>query len=406
MVYFYSKSFKNTQEITMRKIYQIFIFISLCSISFLLNPSIYAAEGLKIGDAEVIPWGEIKLQYDDNVFLDSNNEKDDFIVTLTPGVSLEWPFSDNLLKLDYHVDFVEFMDYSSQNAKNHYLSGEAEVNWRDISFSIYDEFEHVFERPSTEDTSRVKRDDNRAGIKARIERERLGIQLGYEHFIRNYKSDPTYEAYDRGENLYSLMLTHQTFPKTDLLFEYDFAQIRYDESTHSDSDYHQFLVGAVGDLTPKTTATIKTGYQTRDYKRESDSDFDNGVLYADITHKFSPKDVLKTSLLLSAEESTYGSNNYYKVENISATFDHLFNSRLLGFVAGAYQINSYPIETTEGAETKKRKDKYSSIGAGFKYYMRKWLTLTLRADHIFRNSNFDVFEYDQNLITLTARAEF
>jgi hypothetical protein len=390
----------------MKKRYQIFIFLSFLSSSFLFNPTIYAAEGLKLGEAEIIPWGEIKLQYDDNVFLDSSNKKDDFIVTLTPGVSLEWPFSDNLLKLDYHVDFVEFFDYSSQNARNHYFAGEADINWRDISFTVYDEFEHVFERPSTEDTSRVKRDDNRTGIKAKIERERLGIQLGYEHFIRNYKSDPTYEVYDRTEDLYSLMLTHETFPKTDLLFEYDFAQIRYDESTRSDSDYHQFLVGAIGELTPKSIATIKAGYQFRDYERDDDPDFDTGVLYADITHKFSDKNSLKLSFLRSANESTYSINNFYKIENVSATFNHLFSNRLLGFITGAYQINSYPRETTEGTETKKRKDKYYSLGTGLRYFIREWLTLTFRVDHIIRDSNFDVFEYNQNLVTLTARAEF
>lgn len=391
----------------MKKVYQIFIFVSLLSFTLLLNPSLYAAEGLKLGDTEVIPWGEIKVQYDDNVFLDSNNEKDDFIVTLTPGISLERPFSDNLLKLDYHADISEFMDYSSQDSINHYLSGEMEVNWRDVSFIAYDKFTRAYERPSAEDTSRVKRDDNRAGIKAIIEGERLGIELGYENFMRDYRSEAVYDAYDRKEHIYSFVLTHQTFSKTRLLFEYDFAQVRYDnDSVRSDSDYHQYLIGAVGDLTRKTTATIKTGYMARDYEKADEPDFDNGVLYADITHKFSDKNALKLSCLRSAEESTYGTNNFYKVESVSATFDHYFSIRLLGFIAGQYRINSYPRETTEGTETGKRKDKYYSLGAGLRYYLKEWLTLTLRADHIIRDSNFDVYEYNQNLVTFTARAEF
>ena len=72
----------------MKKIYQIFIFTSFLIASFLLNPPLHAAEGLKLGDSdvEVIPWGEIKVQYDDNVFLDSDDEKDGIIITLTPRV--------------------------------------------------------------------------------------------------------------------------------------------------------------------------------------------------------------------------------------------------------------------------------------------------------------------------------
>lgn len=381
--------------------------VLLFVVTFLIfNPFSYAAEGLKIGDAEVIPWGEVRLQYDDNIFLSADDEKDDFIVTLVPGVSLEWPFSDNLLKLDYHAEINEYADYSSQDATNHYLSGDLEVNWQDVTFNIYDDFRHVFERPSTEDTSRVKREDNTIGIKAKFEKERLGVQLGYEHFMRDYKDEVAYDAYDRTENIYSLMLTHQTFPKTKLLAEYDFAQIEYDNSTLSDSDYHQFLVGAIGEITPKTTATVKTGYQTRGYDSETQPDFDTGVLYADLTHRFSDYDAINLSFTRTAHESTYGVNNYYRVENVTAVYDHYFTTRLLGFINGICQINSYPRETTEGTETKKREDKYASLGAGFRYYMREWLTLTLQLEHINRDSNFDTFDYDENLVTFTTRAEF
>ncbi|MBU1006211.1 MAG: outer membrane beta-barrel protein [Candidatus Omnitrophica bacterium] len=389
--------------------YQIFILAGFLAASLFFNTTLYAGEGFKIGntEAKVIPWGKITLQYDDNVFLEENDEKDDFIIVLTPGITLEWPFSDSRLKLDYHADYTQYIDYSSQDATNHYVSGEMDVKWRDVDFLIYDKFTHAYYRPSTEDTDRIKVDDNRAGIKAVFQADRLGVHLGYENFTRDYKSEDIYDAYDRTEHIYSFMLTHKTSPKTDLLFEYDFAQVRYDNDTaRSDSDYHQFLVGAIGEVTQKTTATLKTGYMFRDYENDVEPDFDSGVLYADIVHKFSDKNALKMSFERTAYESLYGVNNFYKVENVSATFDHYFTRKLMGFLTARHQINSYPRETTEGAETKKRKDKYISMGAGFEYYLNKWMTFTLRADHITRGSNFDVFEYDQNRVTFTAKAEF
>jgi len=384
------------------------IVVSLCFLTSILviNPTLYAAEGLKMGDAEIIPWGEIRLQYDDNIYLDSDDEKDDFIVTLVPGVSVEWPFSDNLLKLDYHAEISQYINESSQDSTSHYLSGDMEVNWRDITFNVYNDYKRLYERPSTEDTERTKRTDNATGIKAAFQKERLGIQLGYEHFIREYRDNPAYDIYDRDEDIYSFIVTHQTFSKTKLLFEYDFGQIRYDEDTRSDSDYHQFLIGAIGELTPKTTATIKAGYQTRDYDSEAQTDFDTAVLYADLTHTFSDKDALKLSFTRTAHESTYDVNNYYTVENVTAIYDHYFTPKLLGFINGIYQINSYPRETTVGTETQKRKDRYASLGAGFRYYMRKWLTFTLQLEHVDRDSNFDGFDYEQNLATLTAKAVF
>lgn len=391
----------------MKKVYQIFILALLLSIPLLSGSISYAGQGMKIGELEIKPWGEVKLQYDDNVFLDRYDEKDDLIYTLTPGIGLKLPFQDNFLKFDYHADIIKFSDYSSQDATNHYASGELDLNWSDININLHDSFARVFDRPSTEDTSRVKRDDNTAGVTVKLQKERLGIQIGYDNFTRDYRSDASYDNFDRKENRYSLMLTHQTFPKTKLLFEYDFNQIRYDnDSTNSDSDYHQFLVGAMGEITPKTTATIKTGYQFSNYKNAGSTDFKSGVLYADMTHRFSDKDALKLQFLRTAYESTFGTNNYYTVNNVSGTYDHYFTRRLLGFITGLYQENSYPKETTVGGETKKRKDRYYSIGPGLRYYLKDWFTLTLHLEHIERDSNFDIYKYDQNLATISARAEF
>ncbi|MEK6733175.1 MAG: outer membrane beta-barrel protein [Candidatus Omnitrophota bacterium] len=387
----------------MRKVYPIFIFIIF--VSLLCAPFLYAMEQEPRPEKpKLSPWGEIKLQYDDNVFLDRENKKSDFIVTLTPGVTAYLPFSDNLLKLDYHVDFNRFADNTSQNATNHYLSGNLELDWRNLTFNIYDKFSRAFERPSTEDATRVKRQDNRAGITVNFQKDRLGIQLGFENFKRDYIT-PAYDQYDRTEYIYSLMATHQTFSKTKLLMEYDFGDIKYDHSTtNSDSNYHQLLVGAIGELTPKTTAAIKVGTQFRNYKDSGIPEFNTLVIYSDMIHKFSDKDALKLLFTRTANESTYQNNSYYELNNVNGIYDHFFTPKLLGFVTGVYEEHTYPRESTEGAETKKRDDKYYSAGAGLKYYLQKWLTLTLQAEHIIRNSNFGVFDYRDNLITLSAKA--
>jgi len=391
----------------MKKVCQILIIFSFLSGIALSNHLLFGADEIRPVEAKISPWGEIKLQYDDNIFLSSSDKKDDFIATLTPGITAYLPLSNNLLKFDYHVDFNKFLDNTSQNSTSHYVYGGLELNLRDVTFNIYDQFSHVFERPSFEDTSRVKRDDNRAGITAKLQKERLGVQLGYENFIRDYKSDTIYDQYDRTDHIYSFMLTHQTFSKTELLLEYDFAQIRYDDNAaRSDADYHQALIGAIGQLTPKTTASIKTGYQFRTYDNSDNPDFKTGVVYSDITHKFSDKNAIKLSLYRTAEESTYGINNYYRVDNISGTFDHFFTPKWLGFITGMYQAHSYPRETTEDGITQNRKDKYYSLGSGLKYYVKKWLTMTLQAEHIIRDSNFSPFDYNQNLVTFTAKAIF
>ncbi len=386
----------------MGKVYRKFFLVVVFAV-FLGNLAF--AEELKIGTVEIHPSFQITEQYDDNIYLDSSGT-DDFVTTLTPGVALEWPFRDNILKVEYHVDVIKYQDQTSQDANNHYLASKLDINWRDVSFYIKEEFKHVYERPSREDVSRVKRDDNLTGISTKIDLQRFDLELGYQNFNRNYKAGPSYERFDRTEDIYSIILSHKTFPKTSLLMEYDFGQVRYDQADNPDSDYNQLLVGAKGKLTPKSTATIKVGYQARDYTREGESDYQSGVIYADIVEQFTERDALKIEFLRSPYESTYAPNNFYKIERIAATFDHYFNKKIMGFLLGDYQINAYPRETTEGAETAKRKDKYWSLGGGLRYYFRKWATLTLSYEHIERDSNLSIFDYRENLVTLTAKAQF
>ncbi len=386
----------------MGRVYQKIFLVSVF-VLFLCNSAF--AEELKIGTVEIHPWFQITEQYDSNVYIDSS-AKDDFVTTLTPGIAIEWPLRDNILKADYHVDVIKFQDQTSQDANNHYFTSQFDINWRDISFYIKEDFRKVFERPSREDVARLKREDNLAGIGTRIDLQRFDLELGYQNFIRDYKAGPGFERFDRTEDIYSIIMSHKTFPKTSLLMEYDFGQVRYDEPDNPDSDYNQLLVGAKGKLTAKSTGTIKVGYQARDYTREGESDYRSGVIYADIVEQFTERDALKISFLRTPYESTYAPNNFYKIDRIAATFGHYFNNKIMGFLLGDYQINSYPRETTEGTETAKRKDNYWSLGSGIRYYFRKWATLTLSYEHIERDSNLSIYDYRENLITLSARAYF
>ena len=75
----------------MRKIYHMFVFIIFVTVLYaqsiyaqqetvLHTQPIYAQQQVEIGPEKpgIVPWGQIKLQYDDNIFLDRENKKSDF----------------------------------------------------------------------------------------------------------------------------------------------------------------------------------------------------------------------------------------------------------------------------------------------------------------------------------------
>lgn len=362
-------------------------------------------KGIKLGPVIAHPSFSVKEQYDDNVFLDPDSKKHDFITTLTPGVGLELPFSDNKLKFDYKVDIARFADYDSQNSVNHDVNGLLELNFRDIVFNCGDRFEKKFDRPDSEFTSRVKYDRNTAKATAAMMLNRLGFDLGYSNLWYDYKTSD-YKDEDRYEHTVDLIASYRFLPKTSLLLEFDYGHIEYDTGVKSNSDSYQPLVGLRGKLTAKSTAEIKVGYQSRNYKREGEPDFSSVVAIASIVEEFTPSDKLTLNFLRKPYESQYSSNNYYALTGPSATYVHKFTDKFSGKLSAAYQLNAYPQQTIEDGISKKRKDNFWSMGTGITYDIKKWLSCGLDYEYKQRDSNFGKFDYKDNLVTLNASAAF
>lgn len=359
-------------------------------------------KGIELGPVKVHPSIKIEEQYDDNIFLDPGNEKDDFITTVTPGLGLELPFSDNIFKLDYKASIVTFADYhSSQDSINHYLNGKLELNFRDFGLTFEDKFEDKFARPDTELTPRISIEKNTAKANAAVELNRLGFELGYSNILYNYKSSG-YENEDRDENVFTLIGSYRFLPKTSVLLEFDYGKVDYDTEVNSDADYYQAMLGLRGKLTAKSVAEIKVGYQNRDYEKSGESDFDSVVTAASIVEEFTPFDTLRLDFLRNPYESQYKVNNYYTLSSVSAAYTHKFTKKFSGNLSTSYQLNDYPRQTTEGSETKKRNDDFWSLGGGIDYEIQRWLSCGLKYEYKQRESNFDTFDYKNNLVTLTA----
>jgi polysaccharide biosynthesis protein VpsM len=362
-------------------------------------------KGIKLGPVIVHPSLAVKEQYDDNVFWTPSNKKHDFITTVTPGMGLELPFSDNKLKFDYKADIARFADNDSQNAVNHYVNGLLELNFRDVVFNCGDRFEKRFDRPTSEFTNRVKYDRNTAKATAGMTFNRLEFELGYSDLWYDYET-PGYSDKDRYEDVVDLIASYRFLPKTSFLLEFDYGHVNYRTDVKSNSDSYQPLVGLRGKLTAKSTAEIKVGYQARNYKRDGEPDFNSVVTMAGIIEEFTPSNTLTLNFLRKPYESQYSANNYYTLTSPSAMYVHKFTNKFSTKLSGSYQLNAYPRETTENAVTKNRKDNFWSVGTGITYDIKKWLSCGLDYEYKRRDSNFDNFDYKDNLVTLSAAAAF
>jgi len=78
---------------------------------------------------DALPFGVTGLEYNgefnDNIFRDPDNEKSDYIHTITPSIKLKFPGANagNYIKARYGVDIVRYNDYSDTDYEDHRLFG-------------------------------------------------------------------------------------------------------------------------------------------------------------------------------------------------------------------------------------------------------------------------------------------
>jgi hypothetical protein len=65
-----------------------------------------AAQGLELGPFRILPSLGLSLEYDDNILLTPDNEIDDFIFHIIPGIVIELPSRKYAVRLGYQADIL------------------------------------------------------------------------------------------------------------------------------------------------------------------------------------------------------------------------------------------------------------------------------------------------------------
>jgi len=363
------------------------------------------AKEIRLGPVRFKPSIRIQEKYEDNIFLEATDKESDFITNVAPRISFDLPFADYRASLAYALNVVKFAKHPRQDSYNHEVIAFLGLNFTNFKFTAENEFQDTKEIADTELSRRIHRSRNDVRANVSTDLHRINLDLGFRNIFDDYK-EAAWQREDRYENIFALKGSYRVLPKTSLLLEYNLGGVRYYNSNNPNANYHQGFIGIEGRLTARSLGVIKVGYQARNYKRSGVADFYSLVTTISIAERFTARDIAELGFLRSAVESTYGVNNYYEVNRLIAGYSHEFTKRFSGILNGAYQFNKYPKETTEGSESKKRKDTLWSAGILLNYKFRKWVSLELGYKYDARESNFGVFDFGSNVSTLSVTAEF
>jgi len=362
---------------------------------------------LRLGPVRLHPYLGVAELYDDNIFLQPDDEKGDFITIISPGLTLQLPVRRHEITVGYRADILEFARYSQENTVRH--AGKVALRGKypgGLSWYAQDEALRTNEQPNTEQDPLVERTQNNANLGAEYAfANRWSAGIDYANSIYDYENqqplpDGSLRDYgtqlNRMEQLISTDLYYRLQPKTSLLVEYGYGMVDFDAPATArdrDSVIHLVRAGIRGDLTYKITALAKLGYEVLDFDNRARSGFDGFV--ASVTVSYLPRDRTKIDLIIdrSTPVSSYVSEGdaFFVSQSVTLSIQQVLGRRWRALLAGTVGHNSY--------DESSRSDDYYAGTLGLHYQIREYLGVSAAYLYARRDSGGTPgqdFDYGEN----------
>lgn len=251
--------------------------------------SLFSREMLGLESGLVHPFVSFSGEYTDNLFSTNDQEKDDFVSYITPGIWLALPgasaeviniatmssspggmaqtrfqkgdFGPYQAFLKYGPTFENYADYSERDFISHKLDAYAALNLRGgLSFELLDQYKDSRDGVE-EETNSAEYNNNMVGLTtsyAMTEKLKARVDLGY--YDVNY--DVNNPDKDREDTSVAGYLFFAVMPKTSLFGQVSHVDIDYD-SANKDSKELKVFGGVTYNPTDRIDAMFKLGMMSK-----------------------------------------------------------------------------------------------------------------------------------------------
>lgn len=395
------------KTVSCKQVVVIAALISLCIIFLTVPHARAAGEGIKLGGLRIYPAIQVQETYNSNIFLTADNEEDDFITSVTPSLKFLLPFEDYFIQVDGEASFIRYKDNSKDDNDIYKVSASIGADFPGgLGFVLADTFTRNYLPTQFEFDIAEYYEINQ--LYAKVDYSlRESFKLDLEYFRYSFTYDES-DDLDRVENTYAATLYYKFLPKTSALIEAGFSDLAYNEEIFQfkDNEATQVRAGIKWAMTGKSTGEIRLGYQWKNYSDESVDDGEYFVAIGSMTTAFSRYSLLEIELRRATVESDYTYNPHYLSTRAKADISRNFTYKITGTAGLFIRRDDYPNETTELDQTAERSDNILGGHVGLNFQMLKWLAVNLNYKIQSRQSNLDVFDYDETLVKLALKAAF
>lgn len=365
-------------------------------------------KGFQVGSLILRPYVEYAGRYEDNIFFSEDDTKDDYINRLNAGVGAELPINggQHLFTGTYREELEWFTDYSDQDHRDYTLGGALDLNFVPFSLNLEDQHQNTVDRADTEFTTRVSRQENTAHALLEIPFAQFFLETEALNFNTDYRA-PENDPFDHNEFTIFQRVGLDLSPRTQVLGEYGYVNIDYDNFGDRNGDANQVMLGVRGMWGERITYQTWNGTQFRIYDNDTRPDYNGFVSRSALQYDLTETSNVVLKFVRDPQESTFDNQSFYIRNKTALDWTQQLAERIYLKTGGSASYNEYSRITVLRGQDTTRRDTVWEASVGLEYLMPNDV-VSLFGGYRFRSrdSNLAGFDFDDNSIDFGARAAF
>ena len=348
---------------------------------------------------KISPFISERVEYESNIFQAPSHAQDDVVFKTIPGFVLELPLGRHRLDLGFRTEILRYVDLGSQDTEHYFVLGNLLLDFPGgLKFKLKEDFARTSDPPGTELTGRIKSTTNVLAPSVEYGfAQRYAIGLDYAWTTVSF--DDIVRQLDRDEHTVGLTGYYRIQPKTDLLANVSYGVKDFDNADNRDVQRYIGAVGIRGEITSRLVSTFRVGYEVRDPDHGHIGAYSGLVVGGDFV--YTPTDRTRISLIVdrSVQESVFATNLAFISDLVTLAAEHYLTPKLL-LTGRAVIGNGDYFEKAQkvNGSFDWRNDWLYGFSLGVEYQIQKWLAVSADYTHSRRDSNFDNFDFKDDVV--------
>jgi len=348
---------------------------------------------------KISPFIAQRVEYESNIFQAPSGAQDDVILKTIPGFVLELPLGRHKIDLGFRAEILRYVDLDSQDTEHYFVLGNLLLDFPGgLKLKLKEDFARTSDPPGTELVGRIKSTTNVLSPSVEYGFARR-YAIGLDYAWTTVKFDDTVQQLDRDEHMIGLTGFYRIQPKTDLLLNFSYGTKDFDRADNRDVKRYITGVGVRGEITSRLSSTFRVGYEVRDPDRGRVGAYSGVVANGDLVYLPTERTRIVLITERSVQESVFATNVAFLSNLVTLAAEHYLTPKLLltGRLAGGNGDYFEKAQKVNGSFDW-RTDWVYGFSFGVEYQIQKWLGVSADYTHSRRDSNFDNFDFKDDVV--------